>query len=635
MPVGGDPPRRDVVVVVLTWNGLAYTRRCLESVHAFTTHPRHRVMVVDNGSTDGTVAYVEGLAGIEVLANGVNLGYAGGNNRALTRLEPGTDVVLLNNDVEALEPGWLERLQDCARSDSAIGVVGCRLRRPDGRLLHAGTYMPTDTFHGQQIGSEARDVGQYSAPVRDVEGVVFACVYLTAEVLEQVGLLDEGYDAYFEDTDYCLRALQAGFRVVCCGTVTMLHHEHVSTSVNGVDFGGLFAASQARFRARWEGELRDRVPTARIAWHSTLGFGGGYAVSSRAMAVALEDLGAEITYRYVYGPGSPYPFPEPDATESDRANRIMRRPLDPAAVQVVYGQGDILARNTGPYRIGYTMLEVDGIPAEWARQANLMHEMWAPTDWGAQVLIDSGVTRPVHVMPLGFDPDHFHPGITGFSLDGTFAFLSVFEWGERKAPELLMRAFSDEFGDDEPVVLVCKTSNPDATVSVVEEVAALGLRPRGGRVVMSIGQRIPDHELGALYRSADCFVLPTRGEGWGLPVLEAMACGLPVITTDWGGTTAFLEPGIAYPLEIERLVPAVARCPYYDGFRWAEPSYEHLRATMRHVFEHRQEAAAVGAAAAAAVHERWTWRHSAARLLARVQEVEQELSSSRVAGAHG
>src|SRR5262249_53216336 len=186
---------------------------------------------------------------------------------------------------------------------------------------------------------------------------------------------------------------------------------------------------------------------------------------------------------------------------------------------------------------------------------------------------DSGVSQPIHVIPLGVDPDHFNPRIQGHPLTGLYTFLSIFEWGERKAPELLLRAFNEEFAASEPVILLVKAGNQDPEVDVRRHIAAMDLDPAGGRIHFSLNQTIPGYQLGVLYRSADCFVLPTRGEGWGLPVLEAMACGLPVIATDWSAHRDFMTSENAYPLPVEELVPAQAKCPYYSGFRWAEPSY--------------------------------------------------------------
>ena len=70
----------------------------------------------------------------------------------------------------------------------------------------------------------------------------------------------------------------------------------------------------------------------------------------------------------------------------------------------------------------------------------------------------------------------------------------------------------------------------------------MGLDPEGGRIHLSLNQEVPTYQLGVLYRSSDCFVLPTRGEGWGLPIIEAMACGVPVIATSWSAQCDFMTP---------------------------------------------------------------------------------------------
>jgi glycosyltransferase involved in cell wall biosynthesis len=127
--------------------------------------------------------------------------------------------------------------------------------------------------------------------------------------------------------------------------------------------------------------------------------------------------------------------------------------------------------------------------------------------------------------------------------------------------------------------------------------------------------------MASLYRSSDCFVVASRGEGWNMPLMEAMACGLPAIATAWGGQADFVHDDIAYPLAVHGVVPAVAKCPYYVGFSWAEPDEEHLRHLLRHVFEHPDEARARGVAAAAEMAARWTWDDAARRIADRLGEL--------------
>ena len=611
---------KKVTIIILTWNGLDYTKRCIESLQERTVFPDYEVVVVDNGSTDGTVEYLRSLSSLRVFENDRNLGFVRGNNRAMAECGGDSDFVLLNNDTEIIQPEWLSRLQATAYSAPEVGVVGARLRRPDGMLQHAGAYMPIETFWGQQIGAGEKDINQFNADA-EVEGIVFACAYIKREVYEQVGPLDEDYFSYFEDSDYCLNARSHGFKVVCCGSVTVVHHENTSARVNKVSHSDMFLESQKTFRRKWQAALERSRYTSEVNWHSLLNFPSGYANSSRELVLELDRQGVRVNYRYLYGPGTPFVLAEPEQSSSYMINVIRGRRIRPSGVHVCYGQADAFPANYRSYKIGYTMLEVDGLPREWVSRANKMDEIWTPSSFNAETFRASGVDRPIRVMPLGVNPAYFNPNIESYPVPGVFTFLSMFEWGERKAPDMLLRAFNDEFRADEQVVLVCKVYNQDISINVPRHVGRLGLREDGGRIVFSINEVVPAHQLGALYRSANCFVLPSRGEGWGLPLLEAMACGLPVIATAWGAQTDFISHEIAYPLDIEGLVPAEAKCPYYEGFNWAEPSYDHLRALMRYVFENRDEAERKGARASAEVLGKWTWRHSVEQIIQRLREV--------------
>ncbi len=328
----------------------------------------------------------------------------------------------------------------------------------------------------------------------------------------------------------------------------------------------------------------------------------------------FDRLGTSVSYKYVYGPGTVFPVVEPEHSDSYIVNMVKAREFGKAPVQVVYAQGDVFEKNTGKYKVGFTMLEVNGLPQEWVRQANLMDEVWVPSTFNQNTFRESGVTVPIHVIPLGVDPAYFSPAIRGKKAGEDFTFLSVFEWGDRKAPDILLRAFADEFSAGEPVRLLCKANNFDPSVSIRSEITKLGLRSNGGRIVIAENQILQQYELAVLYRSADCFVLPTRGEGWGMPILEAMACGLPVIATNWSSQVDFMNEANSFPLEVESLIPAIAKCPYYEGFRWAHPSYEHLRYLIRWVFEHQDEARAIGQRAANDAVSRWTWRHATQRM---------------------
>lgn len=612
--------KKKTSIIILTWNGLDYTKKCMESLKKSAVSFGADVYVVDNGSMDDTVAYLKELDWIKLIQNEENLGFVRGNNVAINQINEG-DIILLNNDIIITQDDWIEKLQKTAYKDEKTGVVGCRLINERGEFLHAGTYIYPETYWGQQIGGGQRNIGQYQDD-REVQGVVFACAYIKREVVDAIGGLNEHFFSYFEDTDYCLAAKKAGFKIVCCGSVTLIHYQNVSTDVNKVNFSDMFLTSQKEFKKLWSEELESKYDKM-MAWHSIMNFPSGYAVSAKNFMLSLDSKGVDIRYKYVYGKGTPFPVEEPASGDNYIMNIIRQRKFSKNCAQVVYGQGDVFYKNDGKYKIGFTMLETTGIPKEWARQCNLMDEVWVPSSFNVKTFRDSGVTVPIHVIPLGIDPNFYNPQIVSYKKHEKFTFLSVFEWGERKAPEVLLKAYSKAFTKNDDVVLICKVINNDGSINIDEEIHKLNLPEDGPEIIFLYNTKFVDYDMATLYRSADCFVIATRGEGWGMPILEAMACGLPAIATNWSSQVDFFNEKNGYPVDVESLIDAKAKCPYYEGFQWANPSEEHLIYQMRYVYEHQEEAKAKGLAASDEVRKNWTWDNAADKIIQRLREINK------------
>jgi glycosyltransferase involved in cell wall biosynthesis len=143
-----------------------------------------------------------------------------------------------------------------------------------------------------------------------------------------------------------------------------------------------------------------------------------------------------------------------------------------------------------------------------------------------------------------------------------------------------------------------------------------------------VHRHISDEDFPRIYKAADAFVLPSRGEGWGRPHVEAMSMGLPVIATNWSGVTAYLDESVGYPLPIEDVVPVQAQSDseyWFRGLKWAQPSVKELRKLMRHVYENRAEAAAKGAAARQRMVEKYSPPAIAEAVVKELQRIERLL----------
>jgi glycosyltransferase involved in cell wall biosynthesis len=153
----------------------------------------------------------------------------------------------------------------------------------------------------------------------------------------------------------------------------------------------------------------------------------------------------------------------------------------------------------------------------------------------------------------------------------------------------------------------------------LREIAALLPEP-SPPVGVLYNQPLSTGRLVELYQGADCFVLPTRGEGWGMPILKAMACGLPVVATNWSAPTTFLTGENSYPLPVRALVPADEHSRYTRGARWAEPDQDALTDMLRAVAADPAGRKQRGERAARDARQ-WTWARGLDTIEARLAAI--------------
>jgi glycosyltransferase involved in cell wall biosynthesis len=358
-----------------------------------------------------------------------------------------------------------------------------------------------------------------------------------------------------------------------------------------------------------------------LVWVGGLGVETGYGFWSRHAQRAALDAGV-LTYfqdaRHTPGEAPP----AGDVWLRDCQNHVG----DPMMPQVIIEHAARFCRASGRYKIGWTMSDVEPWPREWLDGCWWVDELWVPTEIDRQRLIGSGITVPITVMPLGVDPGYFHPDILPWperpGVD--FLFVSNFQWCVRKNPDVLIMAFRDEFSKEENVGLFIKTT-PRLPGEYLPVQTRWWLREPSAPVFV-YQHPLPDFALGGIYTQADCFVLPTSGEGWGLPALEALACGLPVIVTGWSAPVEWGTDDEGAPLSGMHflhydLVECRSDMPLYRNSFWAKPNYDHLRELMREAYENRQEWKAAALRGSEIVREKYTWRALGERIRERIAAV--------------
>ena len=267
---------------------------------------------------------------------------------------------------------------------------------------------------------------------------------------------------------------------------------------------------------------------------------------------------------------------------------------------------------TGSVMVGYTVFESDLVPEDWVNLLNQLDQVWTVSQWGVNILVQNGVREElVHCVPEGVDTEIFKPKqmVMNKRDPEIFRFLSIGKFEPRKGQVELLRAYAEEFEKGEPVKLSMLVHNPYLNDFNPEaEIAKLGLPPHPPIEILP--QQASAHHLANLYNSCNAFVLPTRGEAWGLPIIEAMACGLPAIVTNYSGLTEYANADNALLIDIEGLEDVYDPQFYPDKGKhgqWAAPSIKHLRQLMRRVVENREEAEEKGLRAAKEMQEKWQW----------------------------
>lgn len=397
-----------------------------------------------------------------------------------------------------------------------------------------------------------------------------------------------------------------------------------------------------------------------LLWRAPLFDPSGYADEARNLVLGLVAAGEEVAVAPERWGGEAGLAPETRRVLDERTVS----PESPAELYVYHTLPGLQEPSPrAKYNIARTMFETDRLPPLFVQRLARMDRIWVPTEFNRETFVHSGLDPSrIAVVPGSFDPTPYLEEISPRNMwngaegeeqtpewereagDGKYRFLSVFDWTLHKGWEVLVESFVRAFPTPETLVggrraeLWIKTwSSNGYTLEQIRGQVEAHLRAKVGAGLDAFPhlhvweEHLPTEALPRLYRAFDAFVLPTRGEGWCRPLMEAMAAGLPTIATAWSGLTAFHNEEVGYPLpyHLAPVSEAGAReIPLYTGHCWAEPEGDALQQLLRHLVEQPEAGRAKGAAAQAYVCREFSREAVASRLQAELA-LCRELAASQ------
>ncbi len=637
-----------VSIIIPVFNNLPLTQGCLNSLARIPSDVTREIIVVDNASTDGTkehLASLEKAGQIRVIRNPQNEGFARACNQGAAAATAEW-LVFLNNDTK-VTAGWIEALLNAADKTNA-GIVGAKLLYADNTIQHAGigwiNGLPDHPYrHSAPFASEVNSR-------RELDMVTGACLLMERELFLKLAGFDEIYRNGVEDIDLCLRARAAGRKVVYEPGAVVYHLEgqsagrfnHVNENLKiffsrwGKSFDQrqqFIVPAKPQFIPASESVLKSPGSASRsesaakavvLSWEGSFLDSGSLSHVNRELTSALLKNSAGLRLQRV-----PNGAPATAGWESLAKELAGDKPATPE-ITVRHAWPPDWRRPRSGKLVVIQPWEFGSLPVQWVQQSAEVDEFWVPSEYVRRVYVDSGVpAQKVAVVANGINPDSFHPQAAPIKLATNKKFKFLFVGGTiyRKGPDLLLKAYLEQFTAADDVCLVIKDfggASVYAGQTFEEKIRAAQAQPNAPEILY-LNEELPPDALPGLYTACDCLVLPYRGEGFGLPALEAMACGLPVIVTAGGSTDDFVRDDFGWR------IPAVKQVFGHEisGMKltspgWLlEPSLPALQQALREAFCQPEESHRRGQLAADYAKLNCSWQKTANTVVERCRALTQ------------
>lgn len=371
-----------------------------------------------------------------------------------------------------------------------------------------------------------------------------------------------------------------------------------------------------------------------IIWYGPPYSYSGYGLHNRKIVLELDHLGFDIklvpTEEHI-----PEELPQKEALL-----HLTKKPLP--------DHNKVISINCVPppssafrsdYSILYTTIESETLHWGAKVRTSFFNEIWVPCRQNFKTLRKAGFSRrKIFYMPEGVDPilhGPIHKKLQEYQ-SSFFTFLYIGDWSYRKGIEPLLIAYSTEFKKNENVRLLLLThyqghDKKKSEQRILHELDYFKNKHKLNFLppIEFIFDYLSESNLSRLYNTTDCYVSPSLGEAWNLPVMQAMAHELPIITTDFGGPQDYCNKKNAFLIQIDKMDTIEDKCDlhvdFYQGQKFAFPDIKHLRHLMRHVFEHRAEAKKKGKQARRDCINKWTWAMAGRRIAKRLEKLRRKL----------
>ncbi len=360
----------------------------------------------------------------------------------------------------------------------------------------------------------------------------------------------------------------------------------------------------------------------------------GYGEANRHYVAALDTVGVNVIPELVSYTAESSDF----GTLGARIESLYSRPsTSDYKIKILHTTPNVFKRHMedGKYHIAHFFWETDRVPDDFATGLRLCDEIWTGSEANRQAILSTGVDKPVHIFPQAIEANREWPEkyiITDF--DG-YLFYSIFEWTDRKNPAGLLNAYWNAFQDGENVGLLIKTyfrGFDTGTRRMIRHQIDI-LKRRSGLQnfppVFLYLDLMDRTQVMRVHSTGDCYVSAHRGEGWGVPQVEAALAGNPVISTGYGGCHEYFHDGedmLIVPYEMTQLHGMDHSSQWYTSQqKWAKPDMDVFIKNMRFCYENPEKSTKIGKKAQKNVISQFNFKTVGDAMKARLTEIEKEL----------